>query len=70
MKVRKVIQLIVLEGLVLSFGYVMGIMKGNMMLSVGLSVLVIFLVVHLISWVIDSKKAAQLNEELKAFQGR
>ena len=70
MKVRKVFQLIVLEGMVLSFGYVMGIMKDNMMLSIALSVLVVFLAVHFISWIIDCKEAAKLNEDLKAFQGR
>lgn len=70
MKVRKVIQLIILEGLVLTFGYFMGVMKVNMMVSVASSVLVVFLMVHLITWIIDSKKAAQLNEDLKAFQGR
>lgn len=70
MIVRKVLQLIVLEGMVLSFGYVMGIMKANMMLSITLSVLVVFLMVHFITWTIDCKKAAKLNEDLKAFQGR
>lgn len=70
MKTRKVLQLIVLEGMVLSFGYVMGIMKVNMMLSLALSVLVVFIMVHLISWIIDYKEAEKLNEDLKAFQGR
>ena len=70
MKARTVLQLIVLEGMVLSFGYVMGIMKDNMMLSLALAVLVVFIMVHLISWLIDYKEAKKLNEDLKAFQGR
>ena len=70
MKTRKVLQLIVLEGMVMSFGYVMGIMKDNMMLSLALAVLVVFIMVHLISWIIDYKEAEKLNEDLKAFQGR
>lgn len=68
MKIRKVIQLIILELMILSFGYYMGIMKYNMMISVALTVLIVYLFVYFITWIADNKKAGELNQELKAFQ--
>lgn len=68
---RKVLQLIVLEGILLIFGYlVVGIIKENMIISFAVSVLLVFLIVHFISWIIDCKKADVLNVDLKAFQGK
>ena len=65
---RKIFQLIILEGLILGFGYGMGIMKGSMMISISGSVFLVFLVVHLISYILASKVATQFNQDLKAFQ--
>jgi len=65
---RKVIQLIVLECMVLLFGYLVGIIKHNMIISVALSVLSVFITVHFIEWIIDSKTADKLNDNLKVFQ--
>jgi hypothetical protein len=67
---RKVLQLLLLEILILSFMYRMGIMEPNMALLIALSVFGVFLIVHFISWIIDRDKAAQLNQDLKLFQGR
>lgn len=68
MMIRKALQLVVLEGLILSFGYWIGAMKGSMMVPMAGSVFFVFLLVHIISYVIDSKQAAHLSQELKAFQ--
>lgn len=65
---RKILQLIILESLVLLFGHLFGILKENMIISVALSVLFVFLIVHFITWIIDCKTADKLNENLKAFQ--
>jgi hypothetical protein len=70
MLLRNILQLIVIEIMILSFGYLMGIMKRDMLPSLAFSILIVFLIVHLVSWFIDSKKAVKLNEELKVFQGR
>lgn len=68
MIIRKALQLIILEGLILGFGYWTGAMKGSILLSLFISVFLVFLLVHIISYVIDSKQAAHLSEELKTFQ--
>ena len=65
---RKVLQLIVLEGILLIFGYLAGMIKDDMIISFAVSVLLVFLIVHFISWIIDCKKADKLNADLKAFQ--
>lgn len=67
---RKALQLVILEGLILGFGYAMGIMKGTMMVSMAGAVFLVFLLVHLISYTIASKEAANLSQELKAFQNK
>lgn len=70
MIVRKVLHLILLEGLILSIGILTGIMKADVLLSIALSIFVIFLLVYFISWIIDSKKAVELNADLKVFQAK
>lgn len=69
MAFRNMLQLIVLECLILTTGYLSGIMKDKMVLiSVASSVIIVFVIVNFISWIIDSKTATILNENLKAFQ--
>ena len=69
MAFRNILQLIVLECLILTTGYLSGIMKDKMVLiSVASSVIIVFVIVNFISWIIDSKTATILNENLKAFQ--
>lgn len=70
MTFRKVLQLLVIEVIVLSFGYNLGVMKDNMMISISISILMVYLMVHFITWFIDTSKAAKFNEDLKAFQGK
>lgn len=67
---RKVFQLIVLEIMVLAFSYGMGAIKGHMIYSVALAIIVVYLMVHLIMWLLDSKRAQKLTADLKAFQQR
>ena len=69
MILRNVIQLVILECLILITGYSFGVMKDKVILSsVAFSVIIVFIIVHLISWVIDSKTAFILNENLQAYQ--
>lgn len=66
---RNVLQLMVLECMILITGYSFGIMKDKMILSsVAISVIVVFIAVQFISWIIDSKTAANLNDSLKIYQ--
>lgn len=66
---RNILQLVILECLILITGYSFGIMRDkSIIISVALSVIIVFIIVHLISWFIDSKTAAALNENLKSFQ--
>ncbi len=68
MLIRKVLQLCVLEALLITFGHITGILKSNIYLPFAAAVLIIFILVHIVSWVIDSKKAQELTEHLKAYQ--
>lgn len=69
MVIRNALQLLILECLVITTGYVFGIMKDKVIiLSVSLSVVIVFVIVHLISYFIDFRTAANLNESLKDFQ--
>lgn len=68
MKARKILQLLVLEVIILSFGNIMNIMKPDMLGSMALSIFIIFVGVHIIEWMIDQKKAQELTLDLKAFQ--
>lgn len=66
---RNVLQLMVLECLILTSGFLFGIMKDKMILiSVGVSIIIVFIIVHIISWIFDYKTAANLNQNLKVFQ--
>jgi uncharacterized membrane protein len=66
---RNGLQLLVLECMILITGYFFGIMKDKMILtSVALSIIVVFIIVHLVSWVIDFKTAANINDSLKVYQ--
>lgn len=67
-KVRKIIQLLLIEIMVLSFGFIMGIMKREMLGSMVFSIFVAFVAVNMIEWFINNKKAQKLTLELKAYQ--
>lgn len=66
---RNLLQLLILECLILITGYLLGIMKDErILISVGISVIIVYIIVQLISWIIDSKTAAILNKNLKVYQ--
>ncbi len=68
---RNILQLVILECLILITGYSFGIMRDkSIIISVALSVIIVFIIVHLISWFIDSKTAVVLNDNLKVFQDK
>lgn len=71
--IREIFKLIAIEVILLSF--ILGekaISPENITLTISfaLSILVIFVLAHLISWLLDMKQATQLNSDLKAFQSR
>lgn len=45
-------------------------MKMALMLSLGVSIAVVYILVHLIEWPTDSRKAITMTEELRAYQHR
>jgi hypothetical protein len=67
-RIRMIIQLLVLEVMILSFGYIVGILKSEMIGSMILSIFAVFIAVNLFQWLLDNKKAIKLTRELKAYQ--
>ena len=68
---RKVLQFLLTEGIILFLAYhstVIDTSRIVVVLGIAGSVLVIFLLVFLFSWLINSEQAKQMNEELQEFQ--
>lgn len=69
--IRKILQFILLEVLLLGFvfGYAGG-SKGNMgqIVSFALSVFVIFVLAHVISFMLDTQEARQMTRDLMSYQ--
>ena len=69
--VRKVLHVIVLEAMLIAFGFWAGILHGVAdAFFFGLAVFIVDLAVNLISWQIDKKDAGEINKTLKSLQGR
>lgn len=66
--VRKGIQLLVLETLILAFVTGMNIVGREMMGAMAFSVALLFLAVHVMDWLIGFKRAHALTLDLKAYQ--
>lgn len=71
--VREILRLFLLEAVLILFG--MGLKNLSAenvptILGFALSVLVIYLLVMLVSWVLDSRQAKQLTADLQEFQSR
>ncbi|MCI7766985.1 MAG: hypothetical protein MSJ26_03260 [Oscillospiraceae bacterium] len=70
---RELLQLVSIEVILIGFGLgAQCLNPENLPLtaSFALSILVIFVLVHLFSWLLDIKLAKQLNSDLKIFQSR
>lgn len=68
---RKVLYVIVLEAMLMAFGFFAGILHGSADASFfALAVFLVYLAVNLISWQIDKKEADEFNKTLKSMQGR
>lgn len=68
---REILQLISIEIILIGFGIGSeSLLPENFALfaSFALSILVIFVLVHLISWTLDLNAAKQINSDLKSFQ--
>jgi len=68
MVIRKVIQLILLESLLIGFVVSNGVVRGKTMISFAISVLLIAVAVHLILWILDNRKAHKLSLDLEKYQ--
>ena len=69
--VRKVLHVIMLEAMLIAFGFWAGILHGAADASLfGLTVFIVYLAVNLTSWQIDKKDASEINKTLKSLQGR
>lgn len=71
--IRKLLQLILLEGLLIGFVFGYGeFSKDNtvQMVSFAVTVLVVFLLVHVISFVLDMQQARQMTLDLLDYQNR
>ena len=68
---RKVLHVIILEAMLIAFGFITGILHGIADASFfSLAVFIVYLMVNLISWQIDKKDADDINKTLKSLQGR
>lgn len=73
MMVRKAIQLALIEAILFLFVFgldQMRTMEPMLTLSLGVSIAVVYVLVNLIEWLTDSKKAMTMTEELRAYQHR
>lgn len=73
MIVRKAVQLALIEIILFLLGFGlenMRTMKSLLLICVGISIAVVYVLVHLIEWLTESRKAMILTEELKVFQRR
>lgn len=69
--VRKVFHVIVLEAMLIAFGFWAGILHGAVDASFfGLAVFIVYLAVNFISWQLDKKDACEINKTLKSLQDR
>ena len=69
--VRKVIQLILIEVIVIAVALPAQILKeknAEIIVSLGISIFVVFLLTHLIEWFLNYTSAKQMTEELLIFQ--
>ncbi|ROR29066.1 DUF3021 family protein [Mobilisporobacter senegalensis] len=71
MFIRKILHFIVLEMFLITFGHFTGLFDGNnAAFPFAISVFIIYIFVHLIIWIIDSKTANEINKGLKNMQNR
>ena len=69
--VRKIIQLILIEVIVIAVALPAQILKETdveIIVSLGISIFVVFLLTHLIEWFLNYTSAKQMTEELLIFQ--
>lgn len=69
MLLRRMLHFIILEIMLLGFGYQAGLLGGiEVRISFAISVFMIYLFTQLIHWMIDSRTAVQINMGLKKIQ--
>lgn len=69
--IRKILHLIVLEAILIGFGFWVGVLlSAAEAFFFGITVFIVYILVAFISWKFDIKEANEINETLKLFQGR
>ncbi len=68
MVIRKVIQLLVLESLLIGFVVSNGVVGGKTIISFATSVFLIAVAVHIILWILDNRIAQKLSLDLEKYQ--
>ena len=68
MRIRKVFQLLLLEGILLPFCLTQGLISAHMAGPLALSIFLLFAAVHGIQWLLSNKKARELTRDVKDFQ--
>lgn len=68
---RKVLHLLLLEATLTAFGLWTGMFHAPADIAFfAVTVFIVYLMVHLISWLIDRKEADEINKTLKTLQGK
>lgn len=71
MVIRKILYLLLLEGLLIFFGFWSKILTCIIdSVFFGITVIIVYIIVNIISWQIDRKEAVKINSVLRSFQGR
>ena len=69
--IRKALHFMLLEGMLITFGHWAGVLHGfDDTASFALTVFIVYLLVNLLSWQMDSKQAGEINKTFKVLQGR
>jgi hypothetical protein len=69
--IRKALHIIVLEAMLLAFGFWTGVLHGAFDASLfALVVLIIYIAVNLVNYLTGKKDAGEINKTLKSMQGR
>ena len=67
--IRRVIHLLLIEGMVFGLNYLAGVIFPPVVcITLALGIAVVFVMVYVITWINESKSAADFNQRLKVYQ--
>lgn len=69
MRFRIILHFLVLEAVLIFFGYIMGLVKGSLsIIQFAFEIAVIYVLVRFLTWIDDRKAADRINERLKSMK--